>query len=75
VYASGWSPTSSATITSPYCRAARSLAIDAEHPIARRIAGQAHPDLLVLERTENDNGVLRTVITVERLGGVGPWAG
>jgi DNA polymerase-3 subunit delta' len=49
-------------------RAARSLAIDAAHPIARQIAGQAHPDLLVLERTENENGVLRTVITVEQVG-------
>src|SRR3974390_2522134 len=36
-------------------------------PGARRIAGQAHPDLLVLERTAGDSGALRTVITVEQV--------
>jgi DNA polymerase III subunit delta' len=51
----------------PDAQAARTLAIDPEHRVARQIAGQAHPDLLVLERTENDNGVLRTVITVEQV--------
>jgi DNA polymerase-3 subunit delta' len=44
---------------------ARSLAIDANHPTARRIASQAHPDLLILQRTENEKGVLRTVIRVD----------
>jgi DNA polymerase-3 subunit delta' len=33
---------------------ATSLHVDAEHPVARRIAAQAHGDLLVLERTIND---------------------
>ena len=45
--------------------AAASLAIDAEHPAARRIAAQAQGDLLVLERTANDKGVLRQQIAVD----------
>ena len=45
---------------------ASSLALDPSHPVVRQVAGQAHPDLLVLERTENDNGVLRTAILVEQ---------
>jgi DNA polymerase III subunit delta' len=48
-------------------RAARSLQLDASHPAARQVAGQAHSDLLVLERTENDKGVLRTAIVVEQM--------
>jgi DNA polymerase III subunit delta' len=48
-------------------RAARSLQLDASHPVARQVAGQAHSDLLVLERTENDKGVLRTAIVVEQM--------
>ena len=35
-----------------------------EHPVARRIAAQAHSDLLALERTIGDNGKLRTEIAV-----------
>jgi DNA polymerase-3 subunit delta' len=46
---------------------ATSLAVEAESPASRRIAGRAHPDLLVLERTESDSGNLRTVITVEEV--------
>ena len=46
-------------------QAATSLAVDAEHPVARRIAAQAQPDLLILERTLNDKGVLRKQIAVE----------
>jgi DNA polymerase III subunit delta' len=42
-----------------------SLVVDAEHPVARRIAGQAQPDLLVIERTLNDKGVLHKQIAVE----------
>ena len=45
--------------------AATSLAIDAAHPVARRIAAQAQGDLLVLERTANDKGVLRQQIAVD----------
>jgi DNA polymerase-3 subunit delta' len=46
-------------------QAARSLAIDSEHPVARRIAAQAHTDLLVLERTLNEKGSLRQDIAVD----------
>src|SRR3977135_2812172 len=42
-------------------------AVQPDSPGARRVAGQAHPDLLVLERTPGDNGQLRTVITVEQV--------
>lgn len=45
--------------------AATSLAVDADDPTARRIASQAHSDLLVLERTPNEKGVLRQQIAVE----------
>ena len=45
---------------------ARSLAIDPDHPVARRIAAQAQGDLLVLERVVNEQtGKLYTVIRVE----------
>jgi DNA polymerase-3 subunit delta' len=46
-------------------KAAISLAVDAQHPVARRIAAQAQGDLLVLERTFNDKGVLRQQISVD----------
>jgi DNA polymerase III subunit delta' len=46
-------------------RAATSLAIDPQHPVARRVAAQGHGDLLVLERTPNEKGVLRQQIAVE----------
>jgi DNA polymerase III subunit delta' len=45
---------------------AQTLELDPSHPVVRRVAGQADPDLLVLERTENENGVMRTVIVVEQ---------
>ncbi len=44
---------------------AASLAVDARHPVARRIAAQAQPDFLVIERTLNEKAVLRTQIAVE----------
>jgi DNA polymerase III subunit delta' len=44
---------------------AASLAVDPDHPVARRIAAQAQGDLLILERTLNDKGVLRQQIAVE----------
>lgn len=47
-------------------RAAKTLEVPPSHPVARQVASQAHPDLLVLERTENDKGVLRTAIVVEQ---------
>ncbi len=45
--------------------AATSLAIDAAHPVARRMAARAQGDLLVLERTPNEKGVLRQQIAVD----------
>jgi len=51
----------------PTVQSATSLATDPDHPVARRIAARAHGGLLVLERTENESGVLRTVITVDEV--------
>ena len=59
----------------PGVRAATSLAVDPEHPVARRIAAQAHGDLLVLERTPNDKGVLRQQIAVEDVRRTVPFFG
>ena len=42
-----------------------SLQVDPSDPVARRIAAGAHGGLLVLQRTPNDKGVMRTVITVD----------
>ncbi len=44
-----------------------SLALDPFHPTARRIAVNAHTDLLALERTAGETGKLRTVITVDQV--------
>ena len=50
----------------PEVQRATSLAIDAAHPAARRIAAQAQGDLLVLERVVNEQtGKLYTVIRVD----------
>jgi DNA polymerase-3 subunit delta' len=46
-------------------QAAESLAIDPMHPVARQVAAGAHGGLLTLERSLNDKGVMRTVITVD----------
>ncbi len=56
-------------------QAARSLALGADHPIARRVAAQGHPDLLVLERTLGDTGKLRSVITVDQVRKTVPFFG
>jgi DNA polymerase-3 subunit delta' len=45
--------------------AAPSLAVAAQHPVARRIAAQAQPDLLIIERTLNEKGVLHKQIAVD----------
>jgi DNA polymerase III subunit delta' len=45
-------------------QAAQTLAVAPNHPVARLVAGQAHSDLLALERTIGDNGKLRTEIAV-----------
>ena len=48
-------------------QSATSLALDPAHPTVLRIAGNAHTDLLVLERVPGDTGALRTVITVDQV--------
>ena len=48
-------------------QAAPTLALDSTHPVARRIAAQAHPDVLTLERTAGPGGTLRSVITVDEV--------
>jgi DNA polymerase III subunit delta' len=50
----------------PAVQQASSLAVEADHAVARRIAAQAHGNLLVLERTINEKtGKLRQDIAVE----------
>src|ERR1700678_2523076 len=44
---------------------ADSLSLDASNPVSRRIAAGAHGGLLVLQRTANDKGVMRALITVD----------
>jgi DNA polymerase-3 subunit delta' len=44
---------------------ARTLHVEPSDPVARRIAAGAHGGLLVLQRSANERGVMRTVITVE----------
>jgi DNA polymerase-3 subunit delta' len=51
--------------TAPSVQNATSLAVEPSHPTARHIAAATHGGLLVLERTLNDRGVLRTEISVE----------
>jgi len=46
-------------------RSAPSLAVDPAHVVARRMAMQVQPDLLVLERTINEKGKLRQDIAVD----------
>ncbi|MGA3310046.1 MAG: DNA polymerase III subunit delta' [Xanthobacteraceae bacterium] len=53
--------------TAPAVQAATSLAVDPRHPVARRMAAQAQGDLLILERTANEKGVLRQQIAVEQV--------
>ncbi|MFZ1920855.1 MAG: DNA polymerase III subunit delta' [Xanthobacteraceae bacterium] len=43
---------------------AASLFVEPKNPVTRRIAAQAQPDLLVIERTVNDKGVLHKQIAV-----------
>jgi DNA polymerase-3 subunit delta' len=44
---------------------AETLAVDGDATVARQVASGTHGGLLTLERTLNDRGVLRTVITVD----------
>ena len=48
-------------------KAAASLAVDAESPAARRIANEAHTNLLALERVIGDNGKLNQNIKVDQV--------
>jgi DNA polymerase-3 subunit delta' len=50
---------------SPSVQRAESLAVDPSDPVARQVAAGSHGGLLTLERTLNDKGVMRTVITVD----------
>ena len=49
----------------PSVQRAETLAVDPSDHVARQITAGAHGGLLVLERSLNDRGVMRTVITVD----------
>ncbi|MBX3552269.1 MAG: DNA polymerase III subunit delta' [Pseudolabrys sp.] len=53
--------------TAAAVQAARDLSVPADHPSSRRIAGEAHGDLLALERVLNDKGKLNTTIRIEQV--------
>lgn len=50
----------------PKVQNAETLELDPAHPVARHVAADTHGGLLTLERTANDKGVMRTVISVEQ---------
>jgi DNA polymerase III subunit delta' len=50
---------------SPLVQRAERLAVDPSHHVARQIAAGSHGGLLTLQRTLNERGVMRTVITVD----------
>jgi DNA polymerase III subunit delta' len=54
---------------------ATSLQVDPTNPIARRIAAQSQPDLLVIERTLNERGTLRNQIAVDDVRRTVPFFG
>jgi DNA polymerase-3 subunit delta' len=49
----------------PAVQRAETLFVDPSDAVARQVATGAHGGLLTLERTQNDKGVMRTVITVD----------
>jgi DNA polymerase-3 subunit delta' len=49
----------------PQVQRAETLQVDPSDPVARHVAAGAHGGLLTLERSLNDKGVMRTVITVD----------
>jgi DNA polymerase-3 subunit delta' len=51
--------------STPDVQRAENLWVDPSDPVARHVAAGAHGGLLTLERSLNDKGVLRTVITVD----------
>src|SRR5437764_10055949 len=56
-------------------QSANSLAVEPSSPVARRVAAQAQPDLLVIERTANEKGVLRNQIAVDDIRRAVPFFG
>jgi DNA polymerase III subunit delta' len=59
----------------PDVQTAGSLEVEPANTVARRIAARAQPDLLVLERTVNERGVLRNQIAVEDIRRTVPFFG
>ena len=55
--------------------AATSLDVASDHHTARQITAGTHGGLLTLERTPNDKGVMRTVISVEQVRETVPFFG
>jgi DNA polymerase-3 subunit delta' len=51
--------------SAPAVQNATSLALPADHPVVHHISAGSHGGLLTLERTVNDKGVLRSIITVD----------
>ena len=51
--------------SSAFVRNAETLAVDADHPVVRQVVAGSHGGLLTLERTANEKGALRSVITVD----------
>jgi DNA polymerase-3 subunit delta' len=49
----------------PLVKNAVNLEVGSEHPVARQVAAGSHGGLLTLERSINDKGVMRSVITVD----------
>ena len=49
----------------PDVQHAANLSVDPSDPVARQVAAGSHGGLLTLERSLNDKGVMRTVITVD----------
>jgi DNA polymerase-3 subunit delta' len=47
-------------------QSAETLELDPMHPVARHVAADTHGGLLTLERTPNEKGVMRTIISVEQ---------
>lgn len=44
-----------------------------EHPVFRRVAAGGHPDLRAIERSRDDQGRLRSVITVDEVRAIAPF--
>jgi len=61
--------------SAPEVQSAGSLALPDDHRVARLVAAQGHPDLLVLERRPGESGALRTVIAVEDVRRLVPFLG